>query len=125
MRRFISCKSIASGHNLIHFGINIASNPLLGPKMRTALVEQTDEAQVHALGQIQRALMQEADRPALFAKPNSITLPFWNRSNARLFDVVDFSPAVIQRDDVEHREIGHRVGKPVLLRLLTRIFSLI
>lgn len=32
--------------------------------MRTALVEKIDEAQVHALGQIQRALMQEARREA-------------------------------------------------------------
>lgn len=94
------------------FSVQEAQNLSVGQialRLRSSMVEQTDEAQVQALVRLQRASIQSAGRPVLFAKPDSILLPFSNWSKARFFDVVDFSPAAIKDSGGGS---GQRIGKP-------------
>lgn len=80
-------------------------------RLRASLVEQTTEAQVRALVREQRASMQKAGRPVLFAEPDSILLPFSNWNRAGFFDVVDFSPAVLEAGEKSNGQ-SNAVGKP-------------
>jgi hypothetical protein len=54
--------------------------------------------QVEALLRYQRASIQNADRPVVFAKSDSILLPVsnWGKATLKFFDVVDFSPAIMK-----------------------------
>lgn len=98
------------------FTVKEAQNLTLGEialRLRSSTVEQTSEAQVEALVRDQRAAIQKSDRPAVFAKRDSILLPFSNWGKARFFDVVDFSPAIIQTGSRTGSK-RNDPGKPVL-----------
>lgn len=82
-------------------------------RLRTSTIEQTSEPQVEALVRDQRASIKKTDRPVVFAKRDSILLPFSNWGKARFFDVVDFSPAIVKTGS--RTESKRNVpGKPVL-----------
>lgn len=74
------------------------------------MIEQTSEQQ--ALARDQREAIQKSTMPVLFAKPDSNLLPFSNWDKAKLFDVVDFSPAVKAGTGVGGRR--NETRKPVL-----------
>lgn len=98
------------------FTVQEAQNLPLGEialRLRSSMIEQTSETQVEALIRDQRASIQKTDRPVVFAKRDSILLPFSNWGKARFFDIVDFSPAIVKTGS----RIGSKrnvPGKPVL-----------
>ena len=82
-------------------------------RLRSSMTEQISEPQVEALIRGHRASIQKSDRPVVFAKRDSILLPFSNWGKARFFDIVDFGPAVLKACS----KIGSKrnePGKPVL-----------
>ncbi|ROW06247.1 hypothetical protein VPNG_08069 [Cytospora leucostoma] len=81
-------------------------------RLRSSLVAQTSEPQIKALIGEQKASLQATGRPAVFAEPRSILLPFSNWNKARFFDVIDFSPAVVP--GWPRRRVQTPVGKPVV-----------
>lgn len=80
-------------------------------RLRSSIKEQTSVPQVEALVRMQKASIQNSDRPAVFAQGDSILLPFSNWGKARFFDVVDFSPAIVKAGSDKKR---NDPGKPVL-----------
>lgn len=98
------------------FTVQEAQNLTLGEialRLRSSTIEQTSEPQVEALVRDQRASIQKTDRPVVFAKRDSILLPFSNWGKARFFDIVDFSPAIVETGS-ESGSKRNSPGKPVL-----------
>lgn len=98
------------------FTVQEAQNLRLGEialRLRSSMNEQIPEPQVEALIRGHRASIQKSDRPVVFAKRDSMLLPFSNWGKARFFDIVDFSPAVLKACS-ESGNQRNEPGKPVL-----------
>lgn len=98
------------------FTVQEAQNLTLGEialRLRSSTIEQTSEPQVEALVRDQRASIQKTDRPVVFAKRDSILLPFSNWGKARFFEIVDFSPTIVKIGS-ESGSKRNSPGKPVL-----------
>lgn len=82
---------------------NIAARELIGKtnalgavalKIRGSIKTQTTEPQIHALARLTRASLDQTNLPPMFGDTSSFLITASNWSKARLFEVVDFGPAV-------------------------------
>lgn len=63
-------------------------------EVRNSIKTQTTEAQIHALARLTRVSLQKTGLPPMFGDTNSFLITASNWSKARLFEILDFGPAV-------------------------------
>lgn len=63
-------------------------------KIRHSINTQTTEPQIHALARLTRISLEQTHLPPMFGDTSSFLITASNWSKARLFEVVDFGPAV-------------------------------
>ncbi|KAJ5805976.1 uncharacterized protein N7503_003578 [Penicillium pulvis] len=63
-------------------------------KIRKSIETQTTEAQVHALARLTRVSLAKTGLPPMFGDTSSFLITASNWSKARLFEMVDFGPAI-------------------------------
>ncbi|KAJ5554677.1 hypothetical protein N7513_004636 [Penicillium frequentans] len=81
----------------IKAGELIGKNDALGVaalEIRKSIETQTTEAQVHALARLTRVSLAKTGLPPMFGDTSSFLITASNWSKARLFEMVDFAPAL-------------------------------
>ncbi|KAJ6109926.1 hypothetical protein N7486_002161 [Penicillium sp. IBT 16267x] len=82
---------------------NIMAHELIGKKdalgvaalnIRRSIETQTTEDQIHALARLTRVSLEKTGLPPMFGDTSSFLITASNWSKARLFEMVDFGPAV-------------------------------
>jgi hypothetical protein len=89
-----------------------ASVGFIAGMVRKSLMEQSTQSQLHAIVRESHTAYNSTGNPPLFGEPNALLIVVSNWDKAKLFDAVNFSPAVVQDSSRSHHG-GPTPGKLV------------
>ncbi|KAJ5986654.1 hypothetical protein N7451_011019 [Penicillium sp. IBT 35674x] len=79
-------------------------------EIRNSIKTQTTEAQVHALARLTRVSLEKTGLPPMFGDTSSFLITASNWSKARLFELVNFGPAVQPQDAWKGQRCTKKTG---------------